>query len=153
MELFPAETIKHISESFSGLGIIFKKIDQAGVRVKELAWIGSHSLLIYLYHMFFAWILSVITGFSLRYPEEVDASFVWKTVLLALASLLLCILRYVFADVISGKLSKNPAVWGKARTVILALVLAGIAIAAGIMGYNAAKQALTNEESVTQTPK
>ena len=124
-----------------GLGIIFKKIEKAGVRVRELAWLGSHSLLIYLYHMFFAWILCTITGFPIRYPEEADAAFFWKSVLLTLACLALCILRYVFADVITGKLSKDPAVWSKARTVTLSVVFAGIALAAGFMGLRGAQEA------------
>ena len=49
---------------------------------------------------------------------------------------------------ITEKLSKNPAVWGKVRTVILALVLAAIAIAAGIMGYRSAQQLLENKEAL-----
>ena len=133
-----------------GLGMIFKKIEQAGARVTELAWLGSHSLLIYLYHMFFAWILSIITGFSLRYPEEVDGGFLFKTILLAAVCLVLCILRYVFADVITGKLSKEPAVWGKMRTVILALVLAAIALASGFMGYRAMEQRWKDEVAKQQ---
>ena len=133
-----------------GLGMIFKKIEQAGARVTELAWLGSHSLLIYLYHMFFAWIISIITGFSLRYPEEVDGAFLWKTILLAAVCLVLCILRYVFADVITGKLSAEPAVWGKMRTVILALVLAAIALASGFMGYRAMEQRWKDEVAKQQ---
>jgi fucose 4-O-acetylase-like acetyltransferase len=123
-----------------GLGTVFKRLEKSGARVSELAWLGSHSLLIYLYHMFFAWIISIITGFSLRYPEEADGAFIFKTVLLMAVCLLLCILRYVFADVITGKQSEDPAVWGKARTIVLSLVLAAACIASGFLGYRGMEQ-------------
>ena len=125
--------------SIWGLGTLCKKIEQAGIRVKELAWLGSHSLLIYLYHMFFAWIISIITGFSILYPEESEGSMVAKSVLLTAVCLTLCILRYVCADVVTGKRAKDPAVWGKGRAFVCTLVLAGIALGSGFLGYRSAE--------------
>ena len=90
-----------------GLAVICKKTETAGVRVKELAWLGSHSLLIYIYHMFFVWIISVITGFSVFYPEDPDPGMIAKSVLLSVVSLTLCILRYVIGDALAAKLSKK----------------------------------------------
>ena len=87
-----------------GLAVICKKTETAGVRVKELAWLGSHSLLIYIYHMFFAWIISVITGFSVFYPEDPDPGMIAKSVLLSVVCLTLCILRYVIGDALTAKL-------------------------------------------------
>ncbi len=122
-----------------GLGILCKKIEAKGIRVKELAWLGSHSLLIYLYHMFFAWIISIITGFSVMYPEEPDVKTLLLSILMTVACFTLCILRYVLGDIITGKLSKNPAAWGKVRTVVCAVVLGAIALGSAFMGYRSAE--------------
>ncbi len=88
-----------------GLAVLCKKIEQAGVRVKELAWLGSHSLLIYIYHMFFFWILSIITG----------------------------------------KHSKDPAVWGKGHWFTCAIVLGAIALGRACMGNRAAEERQAQE--------
>lgn len=88
-----------------GGGIIFKRIEMAGVRVKELSWLGSHSLLIYIYHMFFAWIICQITGFSIFYDENPSLSVILESFLLFAVVLSLCISRYVIGD----KLKKEKA--------------------------------------------
>lgn len=128
-----------------GLAVLCKKIEQAGMRVKELAWLGSHSLLIYIYHMFFFWILCTITGFPTRYPEDPSAVFIAQSVLMLIVVMTLCILRYVFADIITGKYSKDPAVWGKGRWIACAVVLGAIAFGCACMGYRAAEERLAQE--------
>ena len=45
-----------------GVGNLCRLAETSGIRVKELSWLGSHSLLIYLFHMFFAWLISIFTG-------------------------------------------------------------------------------------------
>ena len=85
-----------------GGSVLCKCIESAGIRVKEISWLGSHSLLIYLYHMFFAWIICQITGFSMKYEEPVEMATVGKSALLCAACLTLCILRYVIEDKIKA---------------------------------------------------
>ena len=84
-----------------GSGILFKRIESSGIRVKELSRLGSHSLLIYIYHMFFAWIISQITGFSLSYTDPAEPSVIAKSLLLTAVCLTLCILRYIIGDKIA----------------------------------------------------
>lgn len=134
-----------------GLTILCKKIEQTGMRVKELAWLGSHSLLIYLYHMFFFWIICIIAGLPTRYPDEPSTTVVAQSVLILITVSVLCILRYVFADIITGKHSKNPSVWGKGRWFACALVLAAIALGCAFMGYRAAETKLTPKEEPEKT--
>lgn len=86
-----------------GLAMICRLAEGAGARVKELAWLGSHSLTVYLWHMFFAWIISMITGFSTRYPEEVDAGLVAKSLLLTLVCLGLAVLLAIAQDKIKAR--------------------------------------------------
>ncbi len=78
-----------------GLSELCYLLEQAGVRTKELSWMGSNSLVFYVYHMFFAWVLSIITGFSLSFPKELDGKIVSKSIILAVLSILLCILVVV----------------------------------------------------------
>ena len=86
-----------------GLTSLCRLVEQAGVRVQELSWLGSNSLIVYLYHMFFAWIISTVTGFSLKYPADAGTDVVLLSLALALACLGLCILRVL----IENKLKKK----------------------------------------------
>lgn len=81
-----------------GIGIFFAQIEKAGARLKEIAWVGSHSLFLYLFHMFYAWILCVLTGFSVQYEEPVSAEVVAGSVLLIFICVDLCILRGFLDD-------------------------------------------------------
>ena len=81
-----------------GMGQICALAEAGGLRIRELAWVGSHSLIIYLFHMFFAWVIGLITGFSVMYPETVSADTVWKSVLLTLACLALGVAANVVQD-------------------------------------------------------
>lgn len=85
-----------------GFSIVCKRIEIAGVRVKELCWLGSHSLLIYLFHMFIAWVVCQITGFSMFYEEPVEPLTVAKSFLLMAISLTVCILINVIGDKITA---------------------------------------------------
>lgn len=134
-----------------GLGVLCKKIEQTGVRIHELAWLGSHSLLIYLYHMFFFWILCTILGIPTQYPEDPSTTVILQSVLITVTVLALCILRYVFADILIGKYSKDPSVWGKGRWFACAIVLGAIALGCAGIGFRAAEKKLTPEEQPQQT--
>ena len=90
-----------------GLGLICKRIECANIRVKELSWLGSHSLLIYIYHMFIAWIISQITGFSLSYEDPSDPLTITLSILLGVGCLVICILRYVVGDKITAAIKAN----------------------------------------------
>ncbi len=89
-----------------GLGMICRLTEEAGVRVKELAWIGSNSLTIYLFHYFFAWIISFISGFSLRYPSPAPEDIFWKSAAIAAGAFILCIFRVVIGNRLSAEKSK-----------------------------------------------
>ena len=84
-----------------GVSVLFKRIEVAGVRVKELSWLGAHSLTFYLYHMFIAWIICQITGFSVIYKEPIEPKTVVFSFILMAVCLIICILRDVIADKIS----------------------------------------------------
>ena len=86
-----------------GLGEFFVLIEQAGVRTKELSWVGSHSMVFYIYHMFFAWIFCVITGFSTSYKEPISAGTVWMSILLTAFSLTFCFLRIVLGEYLAER--------------------------------------------------
>ena len=90
-----------------GFGSFCKLWEETGARINEIAWLGSHSLYIYLFHMFYAWLISTITGFSILYKDEITAQTVVISVLIALASLALSILTGIIADIISGKVRKR----------------------------------------------
>ena len=86
-----------------GIGILFAYIESAGVKMNALAWVGSHSLFLYLFHMFYAWILCIITGFSVRYEETVTVGVLWGSVLLTVVCLILCTLRGIVGDKLKKK--------------------------------------------------
>ena len=92
-----------------GAGIVCVLIETAGVRVKELAWLGSHSLLIYLYHMFFAWIICAITGFSVRYEDPSPAGVIAKSLILTLMCLGLGILINILSDFLASKFKSEKS--------------------------------------------
>lgn len=92
-----------------GVGEVCKLVELAGMRVQELSWLGSHSLIVYLYHMFFAWIVCTITGFSMKYEEPIAPEVLWGSVALTFGCLALCILR----DIIGEKLTKA---WEQRKT-------------------------------------
>lgn len=86
-----------------GAGLVCAQIEKVGVRITEIAWLGSHSLLIYLYHMFFAWILCTITGFSIQYEEPSSAGTIAKSLLLTLTCLALGVLVNLLSDAVAAK--------------------------------------------------
>jgi len=81
-----------------GLGVICRLTEEAGIRIKELAWIGSNSMTIYLFHYFFAWVISIISGFSLRYQAPASNDIFWKSAAVAVGAFVLCILRVVIKN-------------------------------------------------------
>ena len=86
-----------------GLGMICRLAEESGCRVKELAWIGSNSMTIYLFHYFFAWIISIITGFSLRYPNPAPDDVIRKSAAVAAGAFALSILWAVAGNRIKNK--------------------------------------------------
>lgn len=90
-----------------GVSVLFKRIEVAGVRVKELSWLGTHSLTFYLYHMFIAWIICQITGFSVIYKEPIEPKTVVYSFIVLAVCMIVCILRAVIADKISKKIAER----------------------------------------------
>lgn len=75
-----------------GLGEVCRLIELAGARVTELSWLGSHTMTVYLFHVFIAWLISILTGYPLSYdPAAVTAGTVVKSLLFACAVLAICI--------------------------------------------------------------
>lgn len=94
MLLIIAETVLAVS----GLTLLFRLAENAGLRMKEFAWLGVHSLIIFLGHVFVAWIISGITGFSLKYKEPVEAGVVAGSVWVCLGSLTVTVLWALLLD-------------------------------------------------------
>ena len=68
------------------------------MRVKELAWLGQNSISVYLYHTFFFWVIGTVTGFPLKYGEDVPVRTVLLSLLVAVAAILLSVLCYVLVS-------------------------------------------------------
>ena len=81
-----------------GLGMICRLAEESGCRVRELAWIGANSMTIYLFHFFFAWVISIITGFSLRYADPAPNDVIWKSAAVAAGALILCVFRVLVGE-------------------------------------------------------
>ena len=75
-----------------------------GANVDKLAYLGSHSIYLYMYHVLVAWLISSLTGFSMRYdPEALTADIFEKSVLLTAVSIAVSILISVLADKMKKK--------------------------------------------------
>ena len=95
-----------------GLAWLCVKTERAGVRVQELTWVGSNSLIPYLFHMFYAWAICAVTGFSIFYdPETMTGDIFAKSLLLTLAVIVLCVLTVI----IQNRMKKAGAASGAAH--------------------------------------
>ena len=81
-----------------GIGMLFAQIEKAGMRLNEIAWIGSHSLFLYVFHMFYAWIIGIITGFPVLHQEPVSSDVLAGSILVTAVCIALCILRGLLSD-------------------------------------------------------
>ncbi|MEE3492551.1 hypothetical protein [Ruminococcus sp.] len=87
-----------------GVSLVCKQIEDSGVKVDKLAYLGSHSIYLYMYHVFVAWIICMFTGFSMRYdPKNVTGEQFAISLLLAVVSIAVSILISVCADKIKSK--------------------------------------------------
>jgi fucose 4-O-acetylase-like acetyltransferase len=77
--------------------------EEAGAHNTEAVWLGSHSLTVYIYHVFFAWALCTIFGFSMQYEEVVDVATLLRSILLTIGSLALCIAAYFVEEKLENK--------------------------------------------------
>ena len=65
-----------------GLGILMRRLELLGVRIKELCYLGENSLYIYIFHVFFAFFICNLTGIPLpsasseEYPPTVKGFIV-----------------------------------------------------------------------------
>ena len=84
--------------SIWGVSMVSKQIEDIGVNVSKIAFLGSHSIYLYMYHVFIAWLICSFTGFSMRYdPETMTVSTLEKSILLSLVSIVISILISVLA--------------------------------------------------------
>lgn len=79
-------------------------MEDSEINISKIAYFGSHSIFIYMYHYFIAWLISMFTGFSIRYDENnVTASTLSISIVLAIVSIALSILISVVFDKIKLK--------------------------------------------------
>ena len=57
--------------------------------------------------MFFAWIICIITGFSLQFEETVTTDILLQSLLLGVVCLALCILLNIIVDKIKAKKAES----------------------------------------------
>lgn len=86
-----------------GIGILFGQLEKDGLRLNEAAWLGVHSFTYYLFHMFYAWLLSIIFGFSALKMEW------WVGLLVAFAAIALCTGQCLLMDFITRKIKEKKA--------------------------------------------
>lgn len=87
-----------------GISVLCKQMEDSGINISKIAYIGSHSIFIYMYHYFIAWLISMFTGFSIRYDENnVTASTLSISIVLAIVSIALSILIALGADILKKK--------------------------------------------------
>ncbi len=87
-----------------GVSLVCKQIEDRGVKVDKPAYLGSHSIYLYMYHVFVAWIICMFTGFSMRYdPKNVTGEQLAISIVLAVVSIAVSILISVCADKIKSK--------------------------------------------------
>ena len=84
-----------------GIGILFQQFEQDGLRFNEASWLGTHSFTYYLFHMFYAWLLGIIFGFSVLKMEW------WVGLLVAIASIALCTGQCLLMDFITRKVKEK----------------------------------------------
>ena len=82
---------------------MFQQLEQDGVRFNEASWLGVHSFTYYLFHMFYAWLISIIFGFSVLKMSW------WVGLLVALASIALCTGQCLLMDFIARKMKEKKA--------------------------------------------
>lgn len=92
-----------------GVSLVCKQLEDSGVKVDKFAYLGSHSIYLYMYHVFVAWIICMITGFSMRYdPKTVTGEQLAISILLTAVSISISILISICADKIkAGKAAKG----------------------------------------------
>ena len=89
-----------------GFSLVCKQIENSGIKVDKLAYLGSHSIYLYMYHVFIAWIICMITGFSMRYdPKTVTVEQFAYSLLLAEVSITVSILISICVEKIKGRRS------------------------------------------------
>ena len=90
-----------------GLSMIFVLIEESGIKMSVLAWAGSHSMTYYLWHMFYGWIISTITGFHILYKEPLEDGAVWKSLLVTAAVIVLCTVHCIVVDKVTQKIKEG----------------------------------------------
>ncbi|MCR4762063.1 MAG: acyltransferase [Lachnospiraceae bacterium] len=90
-----------------GMSTICIMAENKGIRTKELVWLGRNSMSIYVYHMFFAWVISRVMGFSLKYEEPVSMSSLILSLIFAVVCLGLCAGAHVLKSRVKGRLARD----------------------------------------------
>lgn len=87
-----------------GLSLLFRQTEDSFPLAGAIAYLGSHSIFIYMYHYFVAWIICMFTGFSMRYDaDNVTGEVLAKSFILAVVSITVSILISICSDKIKSK--------------------------------------------------
>ncbi|MCR4657780.1 MAG: hypothetical protein K5770_16375 [Lachnospiraceae bacterium] len=82
-----------------GISVLCRQIENTGINVDKMAYLGSHSIYIYMYHYFIAWMICMITGFSMRYDADgITADISARSFGLAAVSIAVSILISIISD-------------------------------------------------------
>lgn len=84
-----------------GICMIFHQLELDGLRLKEIGWVGSHSLVYYLFHMFYAWLISITFNFSLLTMDKW-----WLALIVILSTILICTLHSLLKDFTLNKINE-----------------------------------------------
>ncbi len=90
-----------------GLSNIFRLVEQSGFRVKEIARLGTLSLYIFLYHVFFAWGMGIIFNFPIRYEEVESPAVIIRSIVVMITSLALSICAGLITEGIKASAKKS----------------------------------------------
>lgn len=72
-----------------GMGQLASLAQESGIRLKPLEWLGTNYLSVFVFYRSIAWIISLVTGFSLMYKGDVTGATIAESLLLSMAVLIL----------------------------------------------------------------
>lgn len=90
-----------------GLGILMRRLELSGVKMKALSYMGEHSLHIFIYHMFFAYFISQFTGIALSSAFKGENLPTAGDHVLSVIMIVICILLPLGLERLSKKLKAN----------------------------------------------
>ena len=85
--------------SMWGVSVLCKQTEDSGINVDGMVYLGSHSIYLYMYHYFIAWLICMFTGFSMKYDaDNMTGDTLIKSIILAAVSIAVSILISICSD-------------------------------------------------------